>query len=73
MPGSKTTPGRNRPRGFATVRIAFRHRDVVGARDKKLSRLNGWPMLLLPTLRRRPRDRTAHRLGAGVVRETASP
>src|SRR5208337_619800 len=35
MPGSLTTPGRNRPRGFATVRIAFRPWNAVGARDDK--------------------------------------
>ena len=35
MPGSLTTPGRNRPRGFATVRIAFQPWNAVGARDDK--------------------------------------
>ena len=35
MPGSLTAPGRNRPRGFATLRIAFRPWNAVGTRDDK--------------------------------------
>src|SRR5271166_4644362 len=33
MPGSQTTPGRAVLALIATVRMAFRHRDIVGARD----------------------------------------
>ena len=33
MPGSKDRAGPGRPRAFATVRIAFRSRNLVGARD----------------------------------------
>ena len=32
MPGSKTTPGRVVLAAIATVRMAFRDRDIVGAR-----------------------------------------
>jgi hypothetical protein len=34
MPGSKTTPGRTGAR-LRDPRVAFRHRDVVGARNKE--------------------------------------
>ena len=44
MPGSSTTPGRPGARDDAPVRVAFRLRNSVGARDMNLSRLNGWPM-----------------------------
>src|SRR5262249_28665541 len=36
-------------------RVAFRLQNGVGARDESLSRLNGWPMHSLPTLRPYPR------------------
>ena len=66
MPGSLTTPGRNRPRGFATVRIAFRPWNAVGARDDKSFALNGWPMPP-PADASPPTSRsTAH--GSGPVR-----
>jgi hypothetical protein len=70
MPGSKTTPGRNRPRVFATVRIAFRHRDVVGARDY-CSFAAQWLACASPC-RRFAADLAvvSARLGAGAVRET---
>jgi hypothetical protein len=70
MPGSKTTPGRNRPRVFATVRIAFRHRDVVGARNH-LSFAAQWLACASPC-RRFAADLAIDgaRLGAGAVRET---
>ncbi len=69
MPGSKTTPGRNRPRVFATVRIAFRHRDVVGVRDKSFAAQ--WLACASPC-RRFAADLAVDgaRLGAGAVRET---
>ena len=69
MPGSKTTPGRSRPRVFATVRIAFRHRDVVGARDKSFAAQ--WLACASPC-RRFAADLAIDgaRLGAGAVRET---
>ena len=71
MPGSKTTPGGNRPRaGFATVRVAFRRRDVVGARNY-LSFAAQWLAYASPC-RRFAADLAidAARLGAGVVRVT---
>ena len=40
MPGSLTTPGRPGARDIAHIRIAFRQRNNVGARE----RLNGWPV-----------------------------
>ena len=51
MPGSSTTPGRLGARGIASIRIAFRQRNNVGTRNRTLSRLNGWPMRPLSTLR----------------------
>src|SRR5260370_42188238 len=70
MPGSQTTPGRNRPGAFATVRIAFRHRYVVGARIY-LSFAAQWLAYASPC-RRFAADLAADsaRLGAGAVRET---
>jgi hypothetical protein len=68
MPGSKTTPGRNRPRVFATVRIAFRLRDVVGARDTSFAAQ--WLACASPC-RRFAADLAVDsaRLGAGAMRE----
>jgi hypothetical protein len=43
MLGSLTTPGRTVARDRAAVRVAFRVGNLVGARDKALSRLNGQP------------------------------
>src|SRR5208337_3295537 len=70
MPGSLTTPGRNRPRGFATVRIAFRPWNAVGARDDK-SFAAQWLAYASPC-RRFAADLAVDsaRLGAGAVRET---
>ena len=70
MPGSKTTPGRNRPRGFATVRIAFRPWNAVGARDDK-SFAAQWLAYASPC-RRFAADLAVDcaRLAAGAVRET---
>ncbi len=44
MPGSATTPGQAGTRDDTPVRFAFRLLNAVGARDMKLSRLNGWPV-----------------------------
>jgi len=70
MPGSLTAPGRNRPRGFATVRIAFRPWNAVGARDDK-SFAAQWLAYASPC-RRFAADLAVDsaRLGAGAVRET---
>ena len=69
MPGSLTTPGRNRPRGFATVRIAFRPWNAVGARDESFAAQ--WLAYASPC-RRFAADLAVDsaRLGAGAVRET---
>ena len=55
MPGSLTTPGRPGARNGASGRVAFRKMHCVGIQNRKLSRLNGWPMRPLSTLRRGPR------------------
>src|SRR3977135_2299634 len=55
MPGSLTTPGRPGARDDAPERVAFRHLHGVGTQNRNLSRLNGWPMRPLSTLRRNPR------------------
>ena len=55
MPGSLTTPGRPGARDDAPGRVAFRHLHGVGTQNRTLSRLNGWPMHPLSTLRRNPR------------------
>jgi len=70
MPGSLTAPGRNRPRGFATVRIAFRPWNAVGARDDK-SFAAQWLAYASPC-RRFAADLAVDsaRLAAGAVRET---
>src|SRR5271167_187124 len=70
MPGSLTTPGRNRPRGFATVRIAFQPWNAVGARDDR-SFAAQWLACASPC-RRFAADLAVDsaRLGAGAMRET---
>src|SRR5271166_4404762 len=70
MPGSKDRAGPDRPRGSATVRIAFRHRDVVGAPDQQ-SFAAQWLAYASPC-RRFAVDLAidSARLGAGAVRET---
>ena len=55
MPGSLTTPGRPNARDDAPGCVAFRHLHGVGTQNRNLSRLNGWPMRPLSTLRRDPR------------------
>src|ERR1700731_1259037 len=44
MPGSLTTPGRPNARDDAPRRVAFHDLHGVGTQNRKLSRLNGWPM-----------------------------
>ena len=70
MPGSQTAPGRAvLALSFATVRIAFRSRNVVGARDN-MSFAAQWLAYASPC-RRFAADLAIDcaRLGAGVVRE----
>jgi len=43
MLGSLTTPGRGATRDIAATRVAFRFGNIVGTRDKTLSRLDGQP------------------------------
>ena len=62
MPGSKTTPGRTVLAAIATVRMAFRHRDVVGAAARWLAYASPY--------RRFAADLAINsaRLGAGAMR-----
>ena len=68
MPGSKTTPGRTVLAAIATVRMVFRHRDVVGARDES-SFAARWLAYASP-YRRFAADLAidSARLGAGAMR-----
>ena len=70
MPGSKTTPGRTVLAAIATVRMAFRHRDVVGARDES-SFAARWLAYASP-YRRFAADLAidSARLGASAMRQT---
>ena len=43
MLGSLTTPSRTVARGNAAIRVAFQVGNPVGARDLRLSRLDGQP------------------------------
>jgi hypothetical protein len=43
MLGSLTAPGRVAACDNAAIRVAFRHGNAVGTRDKGLTRLNGQP------------------------------
>ena len=57
MPGSLTTPDRPGARNGASGRVAFRKMHCVGTQNRKLSRLNGWPMRPpVERLRRGPRE-----------------
>ena len=47
MPGSLTTPGRPGARADAPEYVAFHHMHGVGTQNRKLSRLNGWPVAAL--------------------------
>lgn len=44
MPGSLATPGRPGACAIAPECFAFYHMHGVGTQNRKLSRLNGWPM-----------------------------
>src|ERR1700751_4764745 len=60
MPGSLTTPGRLGARDDAPRRVAFHDLHGVGTQNRKLSRLNGWPM-------RSPCQRFAEALAGNLV------
>ena len=64
MPGSSTAPGRTGARNSAPVRIAFRQRNSVGARDD-VDFAAQWLAYALPCRRFAdcPRGRTAHGSG----------
>jgi hypothetical protein len=63
MPGSLTTPSRPGARAVAHGYVAFRHLHGVGTRNRKLSRLNGWPMRPPVNASPRPSRATAHDSG----------
>ena len=68
MPGSLTTPGRPNARDDAPRRLAFHDLHGVGTQNRKLSRLNGWPMRSPVNASLRPSRATAHDSGADVDR-----
>ena len=63
MPGSLTTPGRPNARDDAPRRVAFHDIHGVGTQNRKLSRLNGWPMRSPVNASLRPSRATAHDSG----------
>ena len=63
MPGSLTTPGRPTARDDAPRRVAFHDLHGVGTQNRKLSRLNGWPMRPPVNASPRPSRATAHDSG----------
>ena len=63
MPGSLTTPGRPDARDGAPGRVAFRKMHCVGTQNRKLSRLNGWPMRPPVNASPRPSRAPAHDSG----------
>ena len=67
MPGSQTMPGRAVLGLIVTVRMAFRYRDIVGARDESFAAQ--WVACASPCRRFAP-DLTVDgaRLGADAVR-----
>src|SRR6202030_3939290 len=60
MPGSLTTPGRPGAGADAPEYVAFHPRHGVGTRNRKLSRLNGWPTRTPVSASPRPSRATAH-------------
>jgi hypothetical protein len=66
MPGSLTTPGRPGARDGAPGRVAFRKMHCVGTQNRKLSRLNGWPMR--PPVNASPRPSRAPAHDSGPMR-----
>jgi hypothetical protein len=63
MPGSLTTPGRPGARADAPECVAFHPLHGVGTQNRKLSRLNGWPMRPPVNASPRPSRATAHDSG----------
>jgi hypothetical protein len=63
MPGSLTTPSRPGARAVAHGYVAFHHLHGVGTQNRKLSRLNGWPMRPPVNASPRPSRATAHDSG----------
>src|SRR5207344_2941944 len=63
MPGSLTTPGRPNARDDAPRRLAFHDLHGVGTQNRKLSRLNGWPMRSPVNASPKPSRATAHDSG----------
>jgi hypothetical protein len=63
MPGSLTTPGRPNARDDAPRRVAFHDIHGVGTQNRKLSRLNGWPMRSPVNASPKPSRATAHDTG----------
>jgi hypothetical protein len=63
MPGSLTTPSRPGARADAPECVAFHHMHGVGTQNRKLSRLNGWPMPTPVNASPRPSRATAHDWG----------
>src|SRR4249920_907148 len=63
MPGSLTTPGRPNARDDALRRVAFHDIHGVGTQNRKLSRLNGWPMRPPVNASPKPSRATAHDSG----------
>src|SRR5258708_35474470 len=63
VPGSLTTSGRPNARDDAPRRVAFHDLHGVGTQNRKLSRLNGWPMRSPVNASLRPSRATAHDSG----------
>ena len=71
MPGSLTTPGRPGARADAPEYVAFHHMHGVGTQNRKLSRLNGWPMHTPVNASPRPSRATAHDSGPMWIATTS--
>ena len=65
MLGSLTTPGRGATCDNAATHVAFRFGNIVGTRDKALSRLDGQPARAPADASPSPSRDTAH--GSGTV------
>jgi hypothetical protein len=64
MPGSLTTPGCPTARASAPGHVAFHNLHSVGTQNRKLSRLNGWPMRPPVNASPKPSRATAHDSGS---------
>src|ERR1700732_783688 len=62
-PGAITPPGRPGARADAPEYVAFHHMHGIGTQNRKLSRLNGWPMRTPVNASPRPSRATAHDSG----------